>query len=249
MELKQRLQRQEQLLGTFQKTTHYQVTEVLSKTALDVICLDAEHAPFGRSELDACVLAARANDKPVLIRVPDHRPATLLNALDIGATGVVVPHVKTAQQLSDIAAKCYFGDAGRGYAGSTRFAGYTTHPLPQNLDTSRTQTCLIAQIEDVCALGHLEQICQVEHVDAIFIGTMDFVVALGAESPTANAVQETIRTIVNTAKKYQRTIGMFVADLDELSFWKEQGVSLFLLNSDHSFMLLGAAHLRQRFDE
>ena len=249
MALKHQLQKKEQLLGTFQKTTSYQVTEVLSKTALDVICLDAEHAPFGRAELDACVLAARANNKPVLIRVPDHQPSTLLNALDIGATGVVIPHVKTATQLETITAHCFFGDGGRGYAGSSRFAGYTTCKLPENIQRNKEKTCVIAQIEDLAALDDLEQICQVDNVDALFIGTMDLTVALGSSSPKEDKVQQVINQIIEVGRQFNRTLGMFVGDLSELPDWKTKGVSLFLLGSDHSFMLAGATNLRRRFDE
>ena len=42
---------------------------------------------------------------------------------------------------------------------------------------------------------------------------------------------------------------MFVGNLNELGYWKEKGVSLFLLSSDHGFMLSGAKALRETFDK
>jgi hypothetical protein len=42
---------------------------------------------------------------------------------------------------------------------------------------------------------------------------------------------------------------MFIANLDELDHWLKQRVSLFLLGSDHSFMLAGARQLKATFEQ
>lgn len=248
MTLKSRILAAEPLLGTFIKTPHYHVVEVLSRSPLDVLCLDAEHVAFDRSDLDASVLAARANNQPILIRTTDDRTHTILNALDIGADGVVIPHVKSASQLEKIAQACHYGPQGRGYAGSTRFANYTKSSVTDNLARAKS-VAVIAQIEDLAALDDIEQIAAVEGVDCLFIGRMDLTIALGETNPKAHAVVDAVERIVHAAKKHQRTVGMFVGDLSELNHWKEQGVSVFLLSSDHSFMLQGAQQLRTYFDQ
>lgn len=246
--LKQRLASNQPLVGIFVKTAHYHVAEVLSKTPLDVLCLDAEHAPFSREALDSCVLACRAEQKPVLIRVADDAPSTILNALDIGATGVVVPHVKNAEQLQAIVRMSFYGDKGRGYAGSTRAAGYTTQSIQQNLSLNQ-QTVVVAQIEDLEALDNIDEIAQVDGVDCLFIGRMDLTVALGETNPSAPRVMQALDTIISAAGKQGKTTGMFVGDLSELPHWIDKGVALFLLASDHNFMLAGAKALRATFDD
>ena len=247
MTLKQQLAQGKQLLGTFVKTPHYHVVEVLSHSQLDVLCLDAEHVPYARNELDVNILAARAGDMPVLIRTPNDEPHTLLNALDIGATGVVVPHVKTAQQLQAIVKHCHYGAGGRGYAGSTRFAHYTNRGLRDNLDAGK-EAVVIAQLEDLEALENIADIAQVDGVDCLFIGRMDLTVALGEHNAKAQPVLDAVEKIIAVANQHQRTTGMFVGDLSELNYWKAKGVQLFLLASDHNFMLSGASALRQQFD-
>ena len=86
----------ETLAGTFQKTPSPIVSEVLGLSALDAVCLDGEHAPFGRLETDLCIAALRAADMPSLVRVSSDSPHDIRNALDSGATGIVVPHVTSA---------------------------------------------------------------------------------------------------------------------------------------------------------
>lgn len=246
---KQQLAKKAPLLGTFVKTPHPHNTEVLAKLGFATLCLDAEHAPFDRGDLDSCILAAKANQQHTIIRIPNDHHDTILNALDLGADGIVVPHIKTAEQLTSVVKNCYYGHNGRGYAGSTRMAGYTTCNIGQNLAYNKDNTSVIAQIEDLDALDNLEQICQVEGLDCLFIGRMDLTVALGETNANAPKVIETVKHIVDVANKYNVTTGMFIANLDELEQWLADSVSLFLLGSDHSFMLAGARQLQQRFNQ
>ncbi len=244
---KQRLADKQPLLGTFIKTPHHHNTEVLSTLGFDALCLDAEHAPFDRGDLDRCILAAKAHQQQVVVRIANDSHDSILNRLDLGADGVVVPHVKSASQLERVIKSCYFGHNGRGYAGSTRMAGYTTRNILQNIEHNRSNTTIIAQIEDLDALHELSDICQVDGLDCLFIGRMDLTVALGETDPNAPKVLETVSRIVEIANKHNLATGMFIANLDELDHWLKQRVSLFLLGSDHSFMLAGAKQLQAKF--
>ena len=55
-----RLRSNEPMMGTFLKTPSPIVCEVLGLSPLACVCIDAEHAPFGRLEIDGCVAALRA---------------------------------------------------------------------------------------------------------------------------------------------------------------------------------------------
>lgn len=237
------------LLGTFVKTPHPHNTEVLSQLGFNTLCLDAEHAPFDRRDLDICILAAKANNQHIIVRTPNDHHDTILNALDLGADGVLIPHVKNASQLQNIIDCCYYGPGGRGYAGSTRMAAYTTRGIGQNLDHNKNHTTVIAQIEDLEALDHIDEICRVEKLDCLFIGRMDLTVALGETDANSRKVKDMVSNIVDTANRYGVPCGMFIANLSELEHWLNENVSLFLLGSDHSFMIGGAKQLQQRFEE
>ena len=64
------------LSGTFLKTPHHNMIEVMAQSGLDFVCLDAEHAPFDRAAIDACLAVSRALDYPVLVRVGDSSPVS-----------------------------------------------------------------------------------------------------------------------------------------------------------------------------
>ena len=242
---KQRLAQGDLLVGTFQKTPHYHVTEVLSLSDLDVVCLDAEHAPFNRESLDACCAIARANGLPALERVTHNSPAAILDALDRGASGVVIPHVRNAEEAQAVAKACAYGEGGRGFAGSTRAAWYATRGMPGHLAGTPSEVSVVAQIEDPEALDEIDAIAAVDGIDALFVGRADLAVALNAGMADP-VVVEAVEKIVQACNKANRAVGMFVGNLDEIPKWREMGASLFLLASDHALMLQGAAALRAK---
>ena len=67
--LRNRMAAGDMLAGTFLKTPSVEMIEILAKTGLDFLCIDAEHAPFDRARMDACLAVARALDFPILVRV------------------------------------------------------------------------------------------------------------------------------------------------------------------------------------
>ncbi len=246
---RQRLLAREQLIGTYLKTPSPIVCEVLGLTPLDAVCIDAEHAPFDRLVLDSCVQTLRAACMPSLVRIPSVAPEQILNALDCGATGVVVPHVTNAKQAEDIARASRYGAGGRGYAGSSRAAGYTTKPMAQHKADSEKDSIVIAQIEDIEAVNSIADIAAVEGIDCLFVGRIDLTVAYGAASPDDPKVVAAVERICEAGSKAGKTVGMFVANVDEVSKWQTQGASLFLLSSDHGFLLSGAREMATRFRE
>ena len=240
---RRRLLDRQPLVGTFLKTPSAAVTEILGLSGLDCLCVDAEHAPFDRAALDAVLLAARAYDLPSLVRVADAAPASLLTALDLGATGVIVPHVDSAAAAVVIARGCRYGPEGRGYAGSTRAAGYTTRKMSDILAEANRSVCVVAQIEDAAALPEIEAIAAVDGIDCLFIGRMDLTVSLGAESPDDAVVVDAVRRICAAGRRHGRCVGMFALTTAEVTRWRIEGASFFLLGSDQQWILQGAREL------
>ncbi len=230
------------VVGTFIRTPSAIVAEVLSKSDLDVFCIDTEHAPFGRLEVDHCIGALRAADRPSLVRVADDSPTEIRSALDCGATGVLVPHVTSAAQAKAIVRAAHFGDRGRGFSGATRAADYTTKSMAGHLRDSRDRTTVVVQIEDIAALENVGEIASVDGVDAIFVGRVDLAVAM-QKSVMDKDVIAAVRDICKAGSAAGTTVGMFTPDLGEIDDWRDRGASLFLLGSDQSMILQGANSL------
>ncbi|MGI4876866.1 MAG: HpcH/HpaI aldolase family protein [Janthinobacterium lividum] len=242
MGFRDRLRAGEVLAATWVKTPSPIIVEVLALTGLDCLVLDAEHAPFDRVALDLCLLAARAGGKTVLVRPPTAAPEHILNALDCGADGVILPHVCSAADAVAAVAACTYQRGGRGYAGSSRAAGYTTRSMAAHR-SSATGVTIIAQIEDVEAVDAIDAIAAVPGIDALFIGRADLTVAYGADGPDDPEVVAAVERICAAGIAAGRTVGMFLGRAADVPYWRTRGATLFILGSDHDFILRGAAQL------
>jgi 2-keto-3-deoxy-L-rhamnonate aldolase RhmA len=240
---RRRLLARELLVGTFLKTPSAPLAELIGLSGLDCLCVDAEHAPFDRAALDVVLLAARAQDLPSLVRVPEAEAAAILNALDLGASGVVLPHVTSADAAARIATACRYGPRGRGYAGSSRAAGYGSRTMTEVIAAANASVCVVAQIEDAEALSQIDAIAAVDGIDCLFVGRMDLTVSLGASSPDEPVVVDAVRRICAAGRRHNRCVGMFTPTTAEAAHWRSEGASFFLLGSDQQWVLQGAREL------
>ncbi|KUF10061.1 HpcH/HpaI aldolase family protein [Pseudoponticoccus marisrubri] len=237
---KQRMASGEILAGTFLKTPAHEMIEVLAKSRLDFVCLDAEHAPFDRARMDACLAVARALDFPVLVRLPAGTPSEVLKALDSGAVGVVVPHVDSVDKAREIARAARFGEGGRGYAGSTRWAGFATRPMKDVLQQSLDETIVIAQIEEPAGVTAAAEIAAVDGIDGLFVGPADLAVCYGKTDMSDPQVREAMRQTGAVARDAGKAFMTFAANAGAAPALKEMGVTMFFIGSEHAFMLGGA---------
>lgn len=248
MLLKARLAAGDSLTGTFLKTPSPIVVEVLASSGLDLVCIDAEHAPFDRAAIDACVMAARLSALPALVRVPTTAPEHILAALDCGADGVLLPHVRSAEDAEAAVAAAHYQSGGRGYAGSSRAARYGLASMADHRAASAARTIVIAQIEDAEALDALNAIAATPGLDGLFVGRIDLTVALDAASPDAPEVVAAVDRIIAVGVAAGLPVGMFVPRNADVPEWRAKGASLFLQGSDHAFLRAGAAAMRTQSD-
>lgn len=228
------------LAGTFVKTPALEIVEILALSGLDFICLDAEHAPFDRGRLDACLAMARALDLPALVRVGSGSAENILQALDSGATGIVCPHVDSVDKARGLARAGRFGHGGRGYAGSSRWAGYTTQAMGDLLDRSRNETVLIAQIEEPEGVAVAAQIAQVAGIDGLFLGPADLSVGYGKRDQTSPELLAALKSVGQAAEAAGKAYMTFVPNAAKAAEWRKYGFSMFFIASEHSWIMAGA---------
>ena len=225
--------------GVFIKTASPPVVEVLGLSGLDFGVIDAEHAPFDRGQMDLMLLAGRAADLPLLVRVADKSAATILQALDLGAHGVLVPHVDSAEQARAVVARARYRGGERGYSGSQRSSGYGTRGMKASLDAGDA-TVVMCQIESVAGLQACAEIAAVPGVAGLFVGRADLTLAMGLEDSRAPAVLAATYQVLETARAAGRIPGMAVANVAEAREFVGHGATWFVVGSDQGLLREGA---------
>jgi 2-keto-3-deoxy-L-rhamnonate aldolase RhmA len=231
---RQRMLAGDKLVGSFLKTPTSHSTEILGDLGYDFVVIDQEHAPFDRTTTDIALMAARGQGIPALVRVPG--PEAILSVLDCGATGVLVPHVKTAAYAREVAAMFRYRNGSRGYATSTRAGRYTGVPMWKHIAESDASMVFVAQIEDPIALDEVDAIAAVDGVDSLFIGRGDLTAAYGDETKDPPAVLKAVEKISAAAKKAKKSISVYVGNATEAAWLNSQGANVFVLSSDQGFL-------------
>lgn len=243
-ELKSRILAREPVLGAFIKTPHPIVIEVMGASGLDFLVVDAEHAPFDRTSIDMAIIAGRAVGCPIIVRVPTSSTDWLLNVLDAGAAGVMVPHVKSRAQAEQLVQMTRYVTGGRGFAGTTRAAEYARRGFKDHLTQTEHETTLICQIEDPEGVDTFEEISRVDGVDALFVGRADLAVSYGYDGFFAPEVQAKCAAILGASGS---ATGLYCAPGEDLQPSRVAGATFFVVGSEHSLMSRGAEDLVKSF--
>lgn len=226
-------------VGPFVKTTSAHVIEILGGSGVDFAVLDAEHAPFDRAAIDLAIIAGHATGLPVFVRVADRSASGLLSVLDMGAVGVLVPHVDTEADAREAVAHCRYVGGDRGYSSSPRAAQYGGLGMKDVIDQG-DRAVVVCQIESAQAVEAADRIAGVPGVDAVFIGRADLALSMGlfnSQDPQVGAATE---RVIRAARSAGKHVGMFVGSVAERDKYRALGVSWFVQGSDQSLLAQAA---------
>jgi 2-keto-3-deoxy-L-rhamnonate aldolase RhmA len=237
--LRARIKAGDTLMGTFIKTPAPHVAELLGLGGLDFAVADREHAPIGVEALDLLAGAARGVGLPLLVRVPSNEPVSIAAALDCGAAGVLVPHVRNSSDARAVVDAAKYSNGVRGFSPSARAGRYGTEDAAAYRARSDAESVLMVQIEDAEALDHLDAIAAIDEIDALFIGPADLALSLRC-GPGDTALAAAIDRIVEAGKRHSKPVAIFTGRSDQVAGLIERGVSVFVCGSDQSILLAGA---------
>lgn len=200
--------------------------DVLSIAGFDFVVLDLEHSGIGMDRLETLICAGRASGLVVLVRTPGDDLSVIGKVLDMGAHGIMVPHVDSAERALEVAQAARYSPAGsRGFSPLSKFDSVQTP-----LETLGNATYVVVQIEGTKALGNVDKIARTPGVDAIFIGPYDLSLSLGVD-PGSPEIQESARQVANQVPDHVG-LGIYVDDPTESKAWASSGFVLQCVSFD-----------------
>jgi 4-hydroxy-2-oxoheptanedioate aldolase len=197
-----RIRAREPLLGPLIRMPNETLLELTGYVGMDFAVVDTEHGPGDQLPLTAHLAAADAVSLPVLVRVG--QLGEILRVLDLGAAGVIIPHVSSAEQAEAAVRAAHYPPRGdRGFATYSRSARQGLTTAAQHLAAARAGTAVIAMIEDGPGVAAASDIAAVDGVDALFVGPADLSTALGHPGepghPDVIAAMEQVRRAAEAA--------------------------------------------------
>jgi 2-keto-3-deoxy-L-rhamnonate aldolase RhmA len=214
------------------------VTEALC-TVLDFVWIDMEHNPLSLQHVEAHIIAAKGSDCTPIVRVPWNDAVLIKPVLDIGAAGVVVPFVRTAEETRLAVAACRYPPEGvRGY-GPRRPSNYARLGGPEFCKAANDAMITVIQVEHIDAVNNLDDILAVSGVAAIMIGGNDLSGSMGhMGNPGHPEVVQAMDTVIQKCNRARMPVGVATShDPDTIMGWVNKGVNWVMSGNDFTLML------------
>ena len=122
IDLKAKWQRREPSPGMWMSLTDITVAEMIRDVGLDWVFIDTEHTAIDLQALQNLLIGL--GDTPVIVRVPANDPAHIKRVLDMGASGVLVPHIPQRRRSAASGRRLQVPAAGH-----PRYRSSSTQPL------------------------------------------------------------------------------------------------------------------------
>lgn len=181
-------------------------------TGMDCVWSDMEHIPNDFSIIEKQILAAKAHDVDMFVRVPRGSYSDLIRPLEMDAAGIMVPHIMNLDEARKVVYHTKFQPVGRraldGGNADGLYANISTEDYIQQANEQRFN---ILQIEDHEPLDELEDIIKLPGLDIIFFGPGDFSHGLGVpgkfDHPKLLETQKRIGELAMKHGKFAGTVG------------------------------------------
>jgi 2-keto-3-deoxy-L-rhamnonate aldolase RhmA len=241
-------------LGTGISFADPTVTEALC-SLLDFVWIDAEHNPLSLEAIQGHVMATKGTNTTPLVRVPWNDPVLIKPVLDMGAAGVIVPLIRTAEEARLAVAACKYPPEGvRGY-GPRRPSQYGEFGGPQFCQEANDSIITIVQIEHIDAVKNIKEILAVRGLTAMALGLNDLAGSMGLTgTPRHPRVLEAAGMVIDEARKAGVFAGISIGDnVEQLIEWADKGAQWLAIGVDFLHLRYGVEMvtnpLRKHFEQ
>ncbi|MEU8350192.1 MULTISPECIES: HpcH/HpaI aldolase/citrate lyase family protein [Streptomyces] len=226
--LKQRLAAGERLHGALLRIPSETLVEMAGIAGLDYVVIDCEHGPADLTALQHHLTAAAAQGIDVLVRVGAAEPALALRCLDLGAAGLIHPHVGSARDARAVVAADRYPPLGRrGFATYSRAGRFGTVSAAGHLAAAE-ETLVVVMIETARACDAAEEIASTEGVDAVLAGPADLAADRGFPGP--DVVGAMVSRVHRATHAAGRAVMTIVAGAEGAREAERAGAQLVLYN-------------------
>ena len=250
-EFKQQLREGKPKIGLFINSHSPTVVEQLAHTGYDWMLVDTQHGPMNNEKLSAMLCAVSSGGAKSLVRVGGYDDRIgIQQSLDLGADGILVPYINTAEEARAAVSCClyptagtrsvYFPQRSMNKAGLLGYAG------------NWNKNAVVAlQVETASCIENIEEIAAVPGVDILFLGQNDLCMSMGLyekyefphmyTSPELGAATD---KLVAAAKKNNVNLGVFLFGTARVQEFLAKGFPFISIGNDlHHILTQAGTHI------
>jgi len=226
-------------MGLFINSHSPTVVEQLAHSGYDWLLVDTQHGPMQNEKLSAMLSGIANGGAKSLVRVGAYndRPG-IQQALDLGADGVLIPYINTADEARQ-AISCtkyptvgtrsvYFPQRSMNKAGLLGYAG-----------NFNNEGIVALQVETASCIENMAEIASVPGVDILFLGQNDLCMSMGLYNKyqfplmyTSPELEAATKKLVEHARKNGVVLGLFLFGTARVGEFLEKGFTFISVGND-----------------
>ncbi len=216
--------------------------DLIGPAGADAIWLEGEHGPVDFGHIPDLTRACDLWGMTSVVRVNALAYGPIYRTLDLGAQGICVPHIDTAEDARKFVEAAKFAPLGR----RGLFTSRQGYGVPDYLEVANDHTLLIALIEDIRAVENLGEILKVDHIDVFFVAPSDLAASMGLiGKPTHPEVAKAVESALRQIMAAGRTAGTTLVGNQQGEHYAAMGVR-FLGASIQPWLSAGIGDLMRR---
>jgi 4-hydroxy-2-oxoheptanedioate aldolase len=251
-DFKQELREGKPKMGLFLNAHSTTIAEQLSHSGYDWLLVDTQHGPMDPEKLTAMLCAIANGGAKSMVRVAGyHDRGGIQQALDLGADGVLVPYINSAEEARQAVSCARYPSVG---TRSVYFPQRSTNKagLLGYVGNANRNIIVALQVETASCIQKIDEIAAVPGVDILFLGQNDLCMSMGLyekyEFPhmyTSPELQDATQRLVEAARKNDVILGLFLFGTARVGEFLDKGFTFISIGNDlHHVLTQATAYVK-----
>ena len=211
---------------------------ILKNAGCEFVIYDMEHGGLSLAQFKMLSIISNAHQIAPFIRIPEINCNYVARALDLGASGIMVPMVNTPDDAIKIVHSSKYPPKGnRGAGFGFAHDNYVNQDSLSYMKKANKSLINIIQIETKRALENVRDIASIDGVDCLWVGHFDLTNFLGIPGDfSSNIYLDAINEIVVAANTYKKGLGIMVNNKQELETYSKLGFNMIAVGTEMNIL-------------
>src|SRR4051812_45615535 len=239
-------------MGLFLNSHSPTVAEQLAHSGYDWLLVDTQHGPMGNECLSGMLAGIANGGATSMVRVGGFSDrAGIQQSLDIGADGVLVPYINTADEARAAVSCCRYPTAG------TRSVYFPQRSMNKGgllgyAGAANDNVVVALQVETADCIKNIDAIAAVPGVDLLFLGQNDLCMSMGLyekykfpDMYTSPELADATNRLIAAAAKNNLILGIFLFGTARVAEFLGKGFRFFSVGNDlHHILTQAGAYVK-----
>jgi 4-hydroxy-2-oxoheptanedioate aldolase len=234
-------------LGLFLNSHSPTVAEQLAHSGYDWLLVDTQHGPMGNESLSGMLAGIANGGATSMVRVGGYADrAGIQQSLDMGADGVLVPYINTAEEAQAAVSCCRYPTAG------TRSVYFPQRCMNRGgllgyAGNANDNVIVALQVETADCIKNIDAIAGIPGIDMLFLGQNDLCMSMGLyekykfpDMYTSPELGAATNKLIAAAREHGIILGLFLFGTTRVAEFLEKGFRFISIGNDLHHILTQA---------